>query len=62
MWGVEMDNLARVLEDDEKFIALLKIIQSFELKDCWLCAGTIRIIFGMFLAEKRALVTLTFQM
>ena len=29
-----MDNLAKVLEDDEKFMALLKIIQSFELKDC----------------------------
>lgn len=37
-----MDNLAKVLEDDEKFMNLLKIIQSFELKDCWLCAGTIR--------------------
>ena len=37
-----MNNLAKVLEDDEKFMALLKIIQSFELKDCWLCAGTIR--------------------
>ena len=29
-----MNNLAKVLEDDEKFMALLKIIQSFELKDC----------------------------
>lgn len=37
-----MDNLAKVLEDDEKFMALLKIIQSFELKDCLLCAGTTR--------------------
>ena len=37
-----MNNLAKVLEDDEKFMDLLKIIQSFELKDCWLCAGTIR--------------------
>lgn len=52
MRGVEMNNLAKVLEDDEKFMDLLKIIQSFELKDCWLCAGTIRNYFWNVLSGK----------
>ena len=37
-----MANLEKIIKKNSELMELLKIIYSFQLKDCWLCAGTIR--------------------
>ena len=37
-----MINVEKLIKQNSELMALLKIIHSFQLNDCWLCAGTIR--------------------
>lgn len=37
-----MYDIKKIIEKNSELITLLEIIYSFQLNDCWLCAGTIR--------------------
>lgn len=37
-----MCDIKKIIENNSEIMTLLEIIQSFQLRDCWLCAGTIR--------------------
>ena len=37
-----MIDVEKLIKQNSELMALLKIIHSFQLNDCWLCAGTIR--------------------
>lgn len=47
-----MYNIEKIIENNSELMSLLKIIQSFQLNDCWLCAGTIRNYIWNFLSNK----------
>ncbi len=37
-----MIDVEKLIKQNSELMALLKIIHSFQLNDCWLCAGTLR--------------------
>ena len=49
---VKMANLEKIIKKNSELMELLKIIYSFQLKDCWLCAGTIRNYIWDYLSER----------
>ena len=49
-----LDEFKQIIRDEPKLMNLLKIIEKLELKDCWLCAGTIRNYFWDYLSEIKA--------
>ncbi|HCM90213.1 MULTISPECIES: nucleotidyltransferase family protein [Vagococcus] len=49
-----LDEFKQIIRDEPNLMALLNIIEKLELKDCWLCAGTIRNYFWDYLSEKKA--------
>lgn len=39
---LKMIDVEKLIKQNSELMALLKIIHSFQLNDCWLCAGTLR--------------------
>ena len=56
-----MTNLKKLIEKNSELMALLKIVDSFQLNDCWLCAGTIRNYIWDYLSGKNISSNLNFS-
>lgn len=56
-----MTNLEKIIEKNSELMALLKIIYSFQLNDCWLCAGTIRNYIWDYLSDRNISSNINFS-
>ncbi|MEX2784021.1 nucleotidyltransferase family protein [Streptococcus sp. H49] len=51
-----MSSIDHIIRNSKEMMTLLEIISSFDLKDCWLCAGTLRNYIWDVLSGKSATV------
>ena len=56
---MEVKELGTILKTNQEMMCLLKIIQELNLKDSWLCAGTIRNFIWNYLEGKMKLDRMT---
>ncbi|MGT2949461.1 nucleotidyltransferase family protein [Streptococcus devriesei] len=53
-----MCNINNIIKENTELITLLEIINSLKLKDCWLCAGTIRNYIWDYLSNKNSFTSI----
>lgn len=56
-----MYNIKKIIENNADLMNLLEIIHSFQLNDCWLCAGTLRNYIWNYLSTKESQIDLYFS-